>query len=275
MKGWVDAIALGIDRSGFHRLLAARGPTILMYHGIGGPDGLAESDFEAQLDCLVGRREVVPLARLVEHLEDDAARSWAAITFDDAYTDFAELAVPALRRRGLHATVFVPAGLVGRSNEWDQPAMAARPILDAAELRALDPEVVEIGCHGFSHRRMRGLDAAVLAHETAGARESLEQLLSREVRHFAYPYGQRGDFDRSAERAVEAAGFRSACSTWYGRCSREFERYRLRRVGIERGDDADVFVRKLEGAYDWVAGKERVAHAIRSALGPGIREGES
>lgn len=275
MKGWVDAISLGIDRSGIRGLFTARGPTILMYHGLGGADGLAESDFEAQLDCLVDRRKVVPLARLVEHLEDDAARSWAAITFDDAYRDFAELAVPALQRRGLHATVFVPAGLVGRSNEWDQPEMAVRPILDASELRALDPDVVEIGCHGFSHRRMRGLDAATLVYETAGARGALEQLLAREIRHFAYPYGQRGDFDRSAERAVESAGFRSACSTWYGRCSRAFERYRLRRVGIERGDGVEVFIRKLEGAYDWVAGKERVAHAIRSAIGPGIQKGES
>ena len=185
-----------------------------------------------------------------------AARELAAITFDDGYRDFAELAVPVLRARGLHATVFVPAEHLGGWNAWDAGRFARREILGAAELRALDPRCVEIGAHGASHRRLRGLDPADLERETGAARRRLEDACGRPVRLFAYPYGLLDDFDAAAEAAVAAAGFEAACSTHFGRGSLAAERYRLRRVGVASGDSLQVCRRKLEGAYDWTAWKE-------------------
>lgn len=263
MSRWVHALARGLTFIGVPRLLPKRGPLILMYHGIGGRDGVAAEDFAAQLELLRARRHVVSLAELAGRLEDPTATDLAAVTFDDGYVDFAELALPILADAGLHATLFVPAGRVGGTNEWDAGVMHERRILDAAGLRRLDPRHVEIGGHGFSHCRIVGLHGADLERETAGSRRVLEDLTGRPVRLFAYPYGQRGDFDRAAEQAVEAAGFELACSTCFGRSSRESERYRLRRVGIEPGDDLDVVARKLDGAYDWVAWKEALGHGLR------------
>lgn len=258
-----DRIAAVVSATGLHRLLAAPGPLLAMYHGLGGPDGLDPHRFEEQLGALRERRRVVPLADAVAALGSPAAAELAALTFDDGYRDFAELAVPRLARLGLHATLFVPAGHVGGSNTWDAGVAAERRILDATELRALDPSVVEIGAHGLDHRRLAGLSQAALRAETHDARRRLEDLCGRRVRFFAYPYGQLDDFDEAAEEAVAAAGFEAACSTHFGRGSLPSERFRLRRVGFEPRDTLESSILKLDGAYDWSAGKERLGAHLR------------
>jgi peptidoglycan/xylan/chitin deacetylase (PgdA/CDA1 family) len=264
---WVHALSSLVAASGLARSTPGTGPLIVMYHGLGGGDGVAAADFEAQLDLLASRLRIVPLHDALAGLGTPAARGLAAITFDDGYRDFAELAVPALRARGLHATLFVPAEHLGGWNAWDAGRAERREILTAGELRALDPRCVEVGAHGASHRRLRGLDAASLERETRGARRTLEDALGRPLRLFAYPYGLRDDFDAAAEAAVAAAGFEAACATHFGRGSLPSERFRLRRVGVAAGEGAAVFARKLDGAYDWTAWKEDLGVARRRLLG--------
>lgn len=267
MSRWVDRASLALARTRLPERLPAHGPLIVMYHGLGGPDGVSPADFAAQLELLGSRRRVVSLAEIGERLGDQSASDLAAITFDDGYVDFATLALPALRAAGLHATLFVPAGHIGGSNVWDTGVFAERRILDAGALRNLDQAHVEIGGHGYSHCRLAGLARAALLRETTGCRATLEQAIERPVRLFAYPYGQLDDFDRSAQRAVAEAGFSLACSTWFGRSSRPSQRFSLRRVGIEPMDDLQVVEAKLDGAYDWIAWKERLGYLKRSIIG--------
>jgi len=240
---------------------------IVMYHGIGGPDGVDPNEFVAQLELLRARRTVIPLRELGNALSDPEASDLAAVTFDDGYVDFAELAMPTLRKLQMHATLFVPAGRIGESNIWDSGERPMRRIMDERELRDLDPEVVEIGGHGFSHCRMSGLPTNALERETADCRRVLEDTLGRAVELFAYPYGQRDDFDSAAEKAVEQAGFSLACSTCFGRNNHEAGRYRLNRVGIEPSDNLTAVASKFDGAYDWVRWKEKAGYRLR-----GIRQ---
>jgi len=262
----VDTVSRLVAASGLARLARPAGPLVVMYHGIGGGDGLALAAFEAQLDLLAATRRVVPLGEAVALLGRPEAHTVASITFDDGYRDFAELAVPALRARGLHATVFVPAGHLGGWNRWDEGRAERREILDEAGLCSLDSASVEIGAHGHSHVRLRDLSPSALARETAQARERLEQIGGRPVRLFAFPYGLWDDFDPAAERAVAVAGFDAACSTHFGRGSRPSERYRLRRVGVAPHESLGDFARKLAGAYDWTAWKEDLG-LLRRRLG--------
>jgi peptidoglycan/xylan/chitin deacetylase (PgdA/CDA1 family) len=263
----VDAIARGLAAGGVARWVAPRGPLVVMYHGVGGSDGVPTEALRAQLEALKARRRVVPLREAAALLGRPEAHDVAAVTFDDGYLDFAELAAPVLRGCHVHATVFVPGGKIGGENDWDRGRAPAREIMGEAALRALDPLWIEVGVHGLSHRRLRGLDEESLRQETAGARARVEDACGRPAPLFAYPYGQSDDFDRAAERAVADAGFVAACSTRFGRGSRPEEIHRLRRVGIGCRDSLAVVERKLDGAYDWTASKERLGARLRALRG--------
>jgi peptidoglycan/xylan/chitin deacetylase (PgdA/CDA1 family) len=270
-----DHVSKVVSASGLTRLSGAVGPLIVMYHGMGGADGVSTDDFSAQLDALSNRRRIVPLREALDSVDTPAAADLASITFDDGYRDFLELADPILRDRGLHSTMFVPAGHIGGSNQWDAGRAPTRRIMTARELCELDPARVEIGAHGLSHCRMSQLDEAALQSETAGARRKLEEILQREIRFFAYPYGQGDDFDAASEQAVRRAGFAAACSTRFGRGSRGVERFRLRRVGIGERDPLEVVERKFDGAYDWTAWKEALGLRIRRVARQRSEDGAS
>ena len=106
------ALSSGLALAGAARWAPPRGPLIVLYHGLGGRDGISERDFSAQLELLSSRRRVVPLREALQSLGEAESQELAAITFDDGYVDFAELAVPALfhsRRRVSHLEPSPPA----------------------------------------------------------------------------------------------------------------------------------------------------------------------
>jgi len=156
--------ALGVTGA----VLAARrhAPVILRYHRIH-PDGvepayelgITRPVFEAQLDYLSREGSVVSLADVCAGLFDgrplpDRA---VALTFDDGYRDNYTQAFPALRARGLPATVFVTGGHLdsGRRFWWDElagAAFAAAPGEHTLDL-GRGPEPVRLD-GGHSRRRL-------------------------------------------------------------------------------------------------------------------------
>jgi len=261
---YTDTVAGLLSAVGIARVALRAGPLIVMYHGIGGEDGVDPGELRRQLTLLKASRRVLPLREAVATLGTMRASETAAITFDDGYLDFLEQAVPVLSECCLHSTVFVPADKLGKYNDWDSGRAPRRALMDAAQLRGLPSEIVEVGVHGFGHVRMNGLEPEALERETSVARRVLEDGAGRGVTLFAYPYGQLDDFDADAERAVRRAGFEAACSTHFGRGSLPSERFRLRRVAVECTDTLEVFRHKLEGAYDWIAWRARLGARLRA-----------
>jgi peptidoglycan/xylan/chitin deacetylase (PgdA/CDA1 family) len=102
---------------------------VLMYHRVANPveqpgldPGLISAsppEFEAQMEYLARLGRVVSLDDILAARRGDAELppGAIAITFDDAYRDFAEHAWPAIRSRSLPVTLFVPTGYP------DQPEM--------------------------------------------------------------------------------------------------------------------------------------------------------
>lgn len=242
---------------------SGRGPLILSYHGVGGSDGLAPELLREQLKVLLDRREVVPLDEAIGRLGRPEAGEIAVLTFDDGYRDFATDVLPLLRELSLSATLYVPAAFVGTTNRWDSGVREERPLLNAVELAALDRDLVKVGVHGYSHIRLVGLGPSELDREVRTARRVLADLVGYEPMTFAYPYGMGDDFDSNAERAVVAAGYSGACTARYGRGSTPEERFRLRRVTVHPTDTVEKFARKLDGFYDWNAGREALGMTLR------------
>jgi len=215
------------------------GVPILMYHQVGphrkgSPLNrwrVPPADFARQLDHLVGLGlRGVALRDLLD--EPDAAEKRAVLTFDDGYDAIRTAALPLLRARGFSATVFAVTGRLGGTNDWDgeRPGEA---LLSADSLRELHAADLEIGSHGATHRALTTLADGELAAETAGSRETLEELLGAPVVSFCYPYGA---VDARAVEAVRSAGYRAATVIRGGIANGDSDRLRLPRVAV-RGTD--------------------------------------
>ncbi|HYX53766.1 MAG TPA: polysaccharide deacetylase family protein [Candidatus Limnocylindrales bacterium] len=81
-------------------------------------------------------------------------------------------------------------------------------IMSWDELKSLDPELITIGSHTFSHPILTTLSDDQLDFELRESRRILEEKLDREVGYFCYP---NGSYDARVHRAVRA--FYSAALT--------------------------------------------------------------
>lgn len=131
-----------------------------------------------------------------------AARCFA-LTFDDGFRDFAELVHPVLRPLGFTATVFVVTDRIGGRADW--AGATGRPLLNAAEIESLARDGVAFGSHSRTHARLPECPTPELLAELAGSREALSEIVGREVRSIAWPYGEN---DGRTHRAAGDAGYR-------------------------------------------------------------------
>ena len=125
------------------------------------------------------------------------------ISFDDDWQSQYENAVPLLRKYGFTATFFVWVRAVGRAHHmtWD-------------EIRELDAQGMEIGCHTLTHLILTKLKSdEQLRHEIVAAKDMIEARIGHPVTSLAYPFGQ---YDERVVEAAREAGFTSARSTWPG-----------------------------------------------------------
>jgi peptidoglycan/xylan/chitin deacetylase (PgdA/CDA1 family) len=191
---------------------------ILTYHAVdddGGPLAITAAAFRRQLGSM--RRsgtEGLRLDRARARAED--AKNTVALTFDDGLTSVGDTAVPILEEFGFSATVFVVAGRIGMTNAWpgENATPKTRRLMDAGALRDLHSQGVEIGAHGFSHRRLTGLDSRSLRSEVVDSKTRLEDLIGAPVRSFAYPYGAAPESVRQLVRENYAFACTTEVAVW-------------------------------------------------------------
>jgi peptidoglycan/xylan/chitin deacetylase (PgdA/CDA1 family)/glycosyltransferase involved in cell wall biosynthesis len=129
------------------------------------------------------------------------------LTFDDAYEDIAQYALPVLRRHGFSAVVFVVTGQIGGSNAWDQARGCGRfGLMDADQIRFWANQGIEFGAHSRTHPDLTSLTPEECAEEMIASKNELSALLGSPVTSFAYPYGKYNEAARDiAEREFDLA----------------------------------------------------------------------
>lgn len=213
-----------------------------MYHSVGArADARADDPYnitvtprrlERQLRWLRARGLLgVGMARLLRARAAGGGTRLVGLTFDDGYADFAEEALPLLRRYDCTATLFALPGRLGGANDWD-PLGPRRPLLDEQGIRRALTWGMEIGSHGLLHTDLTTADEDTLRRETEESRALLRELTGRDVLGFCYPYGT---VDQRALDAVRAAGYSYACAIDPGPLT---GRYALPRVHIGESDTA-------------------------------------
>ena len=166
---------------------------ILTYHSLdpsGSAISVAPAEFRRHVAWLAsGRVPVVSLERLLALPDTSAA---VALTFDDAFANFGEVAAPLLREHGLPATLFVVSDHVGGTNRWGgtaDPRVPELPLLDWPALGRLAEQGITLGGHTRRHPHLTRCTEAQLLDELAGGAERMVKELGQRPVEFAYPYG--------------------------------------------------------------------------------------
>lgn len=191
-----------------------------------------------------------------------------AITFDDAYGDFHENALPLLTTHDFVATVYVPTAFVGRATTWvSSSGPDARRVMSSAELRSIVAAGVECGAHSHTHPELDLLPGKAVRQEVPESKRRLEDLIQREVTSFAYPFGF---FSARVRDAVAGAGYTCACAVGNVAATADSDRHALPRLTVEA--DADVTDLERLLGYSGSAAAIRQAR-VKQVVWRGVRRG--
>lgn len=189
---------------------------VLLYHRLGlpRPSSLVSGQYVAprllrwQLDYLTARDW--RCASLMDITEPEDSKRFC-VTFDDAYESVFAHAYPALKERGMTATLFVVANQIDGVNEWDSRiGDQLEKLMTAHQIRQMAADGFDIGAHTLSHAHLPDLDDDQLKREIFDSKSKIEDLLGAEVTSFSYPYGE---YDDRVLRVCAEAGYKRAVTT--------------------------------------------------------------
>lgn len=239
---------------------------ILMYHSIShapGPTSIAPETFRGQMDILAAcGYHPISLSAFASWHAGDAELSprSVVITFDDGFADFAEHAFPKLQARNWTATVFLPSGKIGQSEDWDgSNSSTPRRLLSWGQVADLAKEDIEFGGHSVTHRDLTKLSSEMLRHELRHCRDQIEQRLERAPVNFAPPYGRTNQRVRDEIRRW----YRVSVGTKLQRADPQCDLYDVPRIEMHYFRDLRRWRAYLEGRADWYFESRRALRGVK------------
>lgn len=149
------------------------------------------------------------------------------ITFDDGYESVYSQALPVLRELNYSATVFITTGR-SLTTEVDErlPSLENRLMLSWREILEMQQYGIEFGAHTLTHPDLTRLSRPQVEIEIGDSKKRIEDMTSRQVTSFAYPFGR---FDEQA-REIAREYFDCACSDKLGITGGRSDPFALERV---------------------------------------------
>jgi peptidoglycan/xylan/chitin deacetylase (PgdA/CDA1 family) len=171
------------------------------------------------------------------------------ITFDDGCETNLIAAAPVLREFGCNATFYLTAGFLGTPG-----------YLNASQVRDLDAQGFEIGCHSMTHPYLSDLPEPDLKHEIMDAKLQIEQIVGHAIEHFSCPGGR---YDRRTLQVARHAGFATVANSRFHANSSRTSPYELGRVAMLRDLTIAEFSDICHGRGLW---KRRLQHEARHGV---------
>jgi peptidoglycan/xylan/chitin deacetylase (PgdA/CDA1 family) len=232
--------------------------TILYYHAL--PLKYREA-FSNHMEMMARWARVVPASYRGEL---SLGKSYVSITFDDAFVSVAENALPELIKHSFHSTIFVPVGSLGRRPGWQMENGAEDSheiVMTEEQLNKLPDALVTLGAHSITHPHLTqiGRDPAKL--EIEGSLSQLRGLTGRDIRLFAFPYG---DYDAEVIRICKMAGYDHVYSIEPQAIDASGDKFLRGRTKAEPSDSNLEFFLKLHGAYGWMPFASSLKRKLRS-----------
>jgi peptidoglycan/xylan/chitin deacetylase (PgdA/CDA1 family) len=174
------------------------------------------------------------------------AEPGVCITFDDGCETDLIAAAPVLREFGFNATFYLTAGFLG-----------APGYLNSTQVRDLDAQGFQIGCHSMTHPYLTDLQEPELKREVVDAKLQIENIVGHPIEHFSCPGGR---YDRRTLQMARQAGFTTVANSRFYANSSRTSPYELGRVAMLRDLTIEEFGATCHGRGLW---KKRLQHGAR------------
>ena len=213
---------------------------VLYYHSV---PPAQRRQFAKQLDVLMRHAKIVDvngtvtLAPGVQHV---------GVTFDDAFENFVQCALPELEKRHIPATVFAISGEFGKNFG---PSGRPEKIMSVEQMRKLPQSLVTIGSHTVSHPLLPSVSDQRAHEELNQSRQQLESILCRQIRLFSFPFG---GFNSKLIDFCRDAGYERVFTTLPTFAFVRPDEFVVGRIRVDPTDWPLEFRLKLAGAYRWL-----------------------
>jgi len=171
------------------------------------------------------------------------------ITFDDGCETDLIAAAPVLREFGFNATFYLTAGFLGTPG-----------YLNAGQVRDLDAQGFQIGCHSMTHPYLSDLPEPELKREIVDAKLHIETIVGHPIEHFSCPGGR---YDQRTLQMAHHAGFVTVTNSQFHANSPATSPYELGRVAMLRDLTLEQFSATCHGHGLW---KKRLQHQARRGV---------
>jgi peptidoglycan/xylan/chitin deacetylase (PgdA/CDA1 family) len=220
--------------------------------------------FDRQMSFLMRHGyNVITLEKLIEYKESKIKppAKTVVITFDDGYRDNYVNAFPILEKYSFKGTFFIVTDYIDSDRIFSWLKLGEKSLrhyqenkegwlpLQSKDIQEMSSRGACFGSHTRTHRSLIKVSEAEAMEELAVSRQRLEDILRKPVYGFSYPYGEAGT---TVKNPVKAAGYRAAVLTEGSNNTMGSDFLGLKRITIPGTDSLGTFVRRVEGAYDWV-----------------------
>lgn len=205
--------------------------------------------FEKQMNMLLKYGTPISLSDGVAMLKSG---NNFAVTFDDAYQSVLQNAIPILREKNIPATIFVPAGYLGRKPLWiknQNHNYASETVATEAQLKVLPADLITIGSHTVTHINLTNVDEKIAKREIFESKEILERILNKKITLFAAPYATLND---NFTDLFKQAGYQRVFLNIPTFPATSTNLYILGRTSVAPTDWPIEYRLKLSGAYQWL-----------------------
>lgn len=171
------------------------------------------------------------------------------ITFDDGCETDLIAAAPVLQEFGFHATFYLTAGFLGTPG-----------YLNRDQVRQLDSQSFEIGCHSMTHPYLSDLPDPELKREIVDAKLRIEQIVGHPIEHFSCPGGR---YNARTLAMARRAGLQTVANSEFHANSSRTSAYHLGRIAMLRDMPLAEFGATCQGRGLW---KKRLQHRTRCGV---------